>query len=70
MNADIVLALWNVLLCIIILYAPSLICGKLFIKAVSGKKKHIAVLTGVLALVFAVGSSFILYHIIDFITSF
>ena len=68
-NADVVLALWNVLLCIAILYAPSLICGKIFLKAVSEKKKHIAALTGALTVAFAVGSSFILYHIVGFITS-
>lgn len=70
MGASEILALWNVLLCLIILYSPSLICGVIFIAAISNKKKIIAIITGVLMIVFGVVSSIILYHIISFITSF
>lgn len=70
MRAVNVIAIWNVLLCLIILYSPSLICGVIFIAAISKKKKTISIITGILMIVFGVVSSIILYHIINFITSF
>jgi len=69
MRAVDVIAIWNVLLCLIILYSPSLICGVIFIAAIK-KKKTISIITGILMIVFGVVSSIILYHIINFITSF
>jgi len=70
MGSSAVLALWNILLCLIVLYSPSLICGVIFRKAILNKKKIIAIITGILIILFGVVSSIILYHIIDFIASF
>lgn len=70
MGASEILALWNVFLCLVILYFPSLICVFVFIKAIFVKKRVFAVVTGLLTVAFGIISSVILYHIIDFITNF
>lgn len=64
-----ILALWNVFLCLLILYAPGLMCGVVTIACFIKKKKKLGIVTGIATLVLVGISSMILYWVVDFIMS-
>lgn len=69
MDSATILALWNVLLCLFILYFPGIVCGVITIICLKTKKKILGIVAGIATLALVLISSLILYWVVDFMMS-
>lgn len=69
MNSETVLAIWNVFIVVLILYAPGIGCGVVALALFINKKWKLGLITSIVTLLLLITSSVVLYYAVDFMMS-